>query len=287
MKAPSFDYVKVQSLPELLGVLVERGDDAKIIAGGQSLVPTLNMRLSAPEILIDINGLEELKGIAVADGYLRIGALTRHYELGRSDEVAAHAPLLAQALPHIAHEAIRSRGTFGGSIANADPAAELPACLLALRGRLVIAGQNGERTVDVADFFHGLYETAIEPEEVLVAAEIPVLGGGERAAFDELVMRHGDYAIVGLAAMAKADGETLSDVRLSFFSVEDKPVLAVAAAAAVNGKPLNEEVIQAAQAALENDLDPLSDLYNTAATKLHLARVLTGRVLSKLASGGA
>lgn len=281
MKAPSFAYARPRSLAEVFDLLEAHGDGAKILAGGQSLLATLNMRLSAPDVLVDITGVPGLSGIAVEGGTLRIGALTTHAEIERSPEVARHAPLLAQAVPHIAHVAIRNVGTFGGSVALADPAAEYPACALALEATLVVAGRQGERRIAAGDFFRGLYDTALAAGEIVVAGEFP-LRAGYRAAFLELARRHGDYAIVGLAAHAKLDGGRLSDVRLAFLGAGDRPMLAVEAARAVDGKAPAPAVVKAAQDALARDLDPPADLYTSSAAKLHLARVLTGRVLAAL-----
>jgi len=283
MKAPSFAYARPQSLGEALALLGKHRDAARVLAGGQSLIPSLNMRLSSPELLVDINGLAELGGIRVQGDALRIGALARHREIGRSTEVARHAPLLAQAVPHIAHVAIRNAGTLGGSLALADPAAEYPACALALDATLVIAHADGERRVAARDFFKGLYTTALGAQELLIAAEFPLAKPGYRSAFLELARRHGDYAIVGVAAHARADYGRLSDVRFAYFGVGATAVRALRAAAAAEGKAADARTVVAVQAALGEELDPSPDLYHSAAAKLHLARVLTGRALVELA----
>jgi carbon-monoxide dehydrogenase medium subunit len=285
VKPPPFEYVKARSLAaaiELLG----RQPEAKILAGGQSLIASLNMRLSAPPLLIDINGLDELSAITVEDGTLRVGALAGHSEVERSPEVARHAPLISQAMPQIGHPAIRNRGTFGGSIAFADPAAELPACVVALDGRIVVRGKDGARTVEAARFFRGLYETDLGPDEVVTAVEIPVLQPGYRSVLKELVRRHGDYAMAGVAAHARVDGGgALADLRLVFFGLDVKPVRAANAAAALEGRTLDEGTLSAAKDALAEDLDPPDDLQATGATKLHLARVVMGRALEQLTEG--
>ncbi len=282
MKAPSFAYARPDSLAETLALLERHGEAARVLAGGQSLLASLNMRLSSPELLVDITGLKELSGIRVQNGSLRIGALTRHCEIERSAEVARHVPLLAQAVVHVAHVAIRNAGTLGGSIALADPAAEYPACALALDAALVIAGASGERRVAARDFFRALYSTALGPGELLLAAEFPLLGPGYRSAFVELARRHGDYAIVGVAAHAHIERGTVSDLRLAYLGVGATPVRAHRAAASLEGKAYGPQTVAAVQAALGDDLDPLPDLYHSAATKLHLARVLTGRALAAL-----
>lgn len=266
--------------------MLERyGDDAKLLAGGQSLIAGLNMRLASPRVLIDLNRIAGLEGITVAGGTARIGALTRHRTVEHSREIARHLPLLKQALPHVAHTAIRNRGTFGGSIAFADPAAELPACSIALDAIFVLAGKRGERRVRAREFFKGLYETDLKPGEVLIAGEIPVLKAGCCSAFGELTRRSGDYAIVGLAAHGKLERGVFTDLALAFFGVGATPVLAHQAAAAMIGKDVSAAPIAAAQARLDRDLTPFDDIYHKAATKMHLARVLLGRVLNQLVSG--
>jgi aerobic carbon-monoxide dehydrogenase medium subunit len=283
VKAPSFAYAKPSTLAEVYDLLERHGDEAKLLAGGQSLIATLNLRLSSPQLLIDITGLPGLSGIKADKGVLRIGALTTHSEVEQSPLIAEHLPLLAQAVPHIAHAAIRNAGTFGGSAALADPASEYPACCLALDAQLVIAGRKGERRVAARDFFKGLYDTDLKPGEVLVAGEFK-LAPGYRSSFLEIARRHGDYAIVGLAAHGKVAGGRFGDLRLAFLGAGGKPVLAKAAAAAIEGKTYSADSVAAAQAALGHDLDPPADLYSSTATKLHLARVLTGRALAALAA---
>jgi carbon-monoxide dehydrogenase medium subunit len=267
LKAASFAYSKPRTLAEALELVARPG--AKVLAGGQSLIPSLNMRLSAPELLVDITGLAELKGIRVEKDLVRIGALTTHAQIGRSDEVRRHLPLLAEAVPHIAHPAIRNRGTIGGSLALADPAAEYPACVLALDATLVAAGKQGERRIKAAEFFKGLFETALKPGELLAAVEFKAQKPGEKSVFLELARRHGDYAIVGLAAFA-ANGSR----RLAFFGAGDRAILARNAAAAKD--------LESAKAALSRDIQPPADLYHSSQTKLHLARVLLERAWTKL-----
>jgi carbon-monoxide dehydrogenase medium subunit len=274
VKPAPFAYARAKSVDEAVALL---GDtpDAKLLAGGQSLMATLNMRLSAPAALIDINGIGGLDGIAVKNGAVEIGALTRHAQAEHSAEIAQHAPLIALAMPNIAHSAIRNRGTIGGSISFADPAAELPACLLALGGEVDIAGPKGKRTVKADDFFKGLFDTALGPSDILTTVRVPTAGKDTRVGFAELARRHGDYAIVGLAATAKADGKGLKDVRLAFFGVGATPVRAKKAEAA-----LASGDAEAAVKAL--DLDPPDDVQATGAVKKHLAGVLLRRVARQL-----
>lgn len=293
MKSPQFDYIRPESLDRVLALLAEHGDEAQVIAGGQSLVPTMNMRLAAPSMLVDVNHVPGLSGVELHGKWLRIGALTRHAEMVRSPEVARHAPLLARAAPYIAHEAIRNRGTFGGSVATADPASEWPACCLTLGARIHLASHEGNRTLPAVEFFQGVYQTAIEPHELITHVEVPAAAGGMLYGFEELARRKGDYAIVGLAAQARIgakgamkllrrNDQRLHEVRLGFFGVGETPVLAQRAAAALEGRPLDAETIQAAQAALTADLQPLGDLYTSAEVKAHMTRVLLGRVLHAL-----
>jgi aerobic carbon-monoxide dehydrogenase medium subunit len=276
--------VKPRSLSEVFELLESHSEDARLLAGGQSLIASLNLRLSAPEILIDITQIPGLSGIEMSDGQMRIGALTTHTEVERSREIAEALPLLALAAPHIAHIAIRNVGTFGGSIAMADPAAEWPACCVALDATFEIQSKGGTRRVPAGRFFRELYTTDLQPNEVLTAIEIPLPDPRHRSAFLELTPRHGDYAIVGVAAMAKKEGGALADVRLAFLGAAPTPVLARAAMATVEGKGLSDEVVAACAAALGEDLRPDDAIHSTAATKMHLARVLTARALRALAA---
>ncbi len=276
MKPAPFAYAKAKSVEDAIRLLGE--PEARLLAGGQSLMATLNMRLSAPKLLIDINGIGGLSGISVTNEQVEIGALTRHVEAERSADIAKHAPLIALAMPHIGHAAIRNRGTLGGSIAFADPAAELPACLLALGGEVEIAGAKGRRIVQADEFFKGLFETALGANEILTAIRVPAAMKDARVGFAEFARRHGDYAMAGLAASAKSKGKGLSDVRLAFFGVGATPVRAKSAESA-----LLHGDIEAAVQSLGSDLDPHDDVQADAATKMHLAGVLLRRVVKQLA----
>lgn len=284
MKSPAFDYVRAESPQHALALLAQHGDEARVLAGGQTLLATLNMRLSQPALLVDIGGLQAWRGIEVQGGVLRIGALVRHVEIEESALVARHAPLLAQAAPHIAHRAIRNLGTFGGALAYADPAAEWPACVLALGGTLVLQGTQGERRVAAADFFQGLYTTALQEGELLAACELPLAAADERQHFSELARRHGDYAIAGLAACARRAADRLLDVRLAFLSLGDRPLRASAAEAILQAGPLDDARIAAADAALRAELDPFADLTHSAAAKTQLAATLMRRAVRALAA---
>ncbi len=279
MKAPDFDYVKPSTLDQAVAILHQHGDRARLLAGGQSLLATLNLRLSEPALLIDLSALSSLRGIelvATAHGSaLRIGALTTHREIETSALVQRHAPLLHMAAPHIAHRAIRNRGTWGGSIAYADPAAEWPCCLCALDGVVIARGPRGERRIGAADFFLDLYTTALEPSEIVVGCEVPVGGPSDFFVFDELARRHGDYAIVGLALAAAAPAKT----RLVYLGIGTTPVRAVRTEAVLNAGALTAPRIEDALGTLAGELQPLPDLTHSAATKRHLAGVLARRAL--------
>jgi carbon-monoxide dehydrogenase medium subunit len=283
MKAPPFAYVRAASLAEVFSLWAAAGPEAKLLAGGQTLLATLAFRLSDPGTLVDISRVPELKGIAqTADG-VRVGALTTHAELGANALIRRHVPLLAQAVPLIAHPAIRNRGTIGGSLAYADPAAELPACCVALEATIMVRSATGERRIAAAQFFTGLYSTALAANELIAAIEFPLAKAGERSVILELTRRSGDYAMAGIVAKAKLAGSTLVEPSLALFGVGDRPVGAARTTAAVAGKIVTPETIAAAQAALDADLDPPADLHGSPQMKRHLARVLLGRALRRIA----
>jgi aerobic carbon-monoxide dehydrogenase medium subunit len=275
MKPAPFAYAKARSVAHAIELLAH--DDAQLLAGGQSLIATLNMRLSHPALLVDINGVSGLDGVVSRNGQVELGALVRHAQAERSAELARQAPLIALALPHIGHPAIRNRGTIGGSLAFADPAAELPACVLALDGELDIVGPQGQRTIKAQDFFKDLFETALTPRDMLTAIRIPVANADTRVGFGEFARRHGDYALVGLAACARAEGKRLGDLRLAYFGVGTTPVRAREAERA-----LTERDADAAVSALAQDLSPPDDVNVSGAVKLHLAGVLLRRVARQL-----
>jgi carbon-monoxide dehydrogenase medium subunit len=281
MKASAFAYARATSVDDALELLATHGDRAKVLSGGQSLMPAMNLRLLAPKLIVDIGGLAELKGIAVVGAALRIGALTRHVDLLNSPEIAAHAPLLAEAVAHVAHPAIRNRGTLGGSLAHADPAAELPACMLALEATIIVRGRSGERRIAAKDFFEGILQTALSAEELLVAVELPVAQENSGYFFYEFSRRHGDYALAGVAAQAVKQASVLSDLRLAFFAVGDRPILAKAADALIN-VPVTAERLSEASAALALELHPQEDQQASASMRSHLARVLFERCISTL-----
>ena len=282
MKAAAFAYARATSVGNAIELLAEHGDRAKVLSGGQSLMPAMNLRLLAPELIVDIGALDELRGIVKTGDRLSIGALTRHVDLQKSPTIAADLPLLKEAIAHVAHPAIRNRGTIGGSLAHADPASELPACVIALDATIVVRGPEGERRIPAEEFFFGIYETALSPEELLVAVDVPLPPSRAAHYFCEFARRHGDYAIVGLAAQAVVDNQKLIDLRPVFFGVGDK--------AEHVGLPnlLNAEVtpklMSDALQALEQTLDPPEDQQASSAMRHHLAKVLMARCVAELLS---
>jgi carbon-monoxide dehydrogenase medium subunit len=276
VKPAPFAYERARSLDHAIE-LIAGTEDARLLAGGQSLIATLNMRLSRPQLLVDINRVPGLDRITLSNGQIEIGALVRYAQAERSADIAAHAPLIAKALPFIGHPAIRNRGTIGGSIAFGDPAAELPACFVALDGEAVIAGPSGTHVVKADAFYKGLFESVLTPRDVLTAIRIPMATSEMRTGFAELARRHGDYAMVGLAAIARATGKTLSDVRLVFFGVGTMPVRARTAEAALAAGD-----VEGAVKAISTDLDPPDDVQARGAVKRQLAQVLLKRVAEEL-----
>jgi carbon-monoxide dehydrogenase medium subunit len=244
-------------------------------------MPAMNLRLISPELIVDIGEITELCGIAATGGVLRIGALTRHVDLLRSPEIAAQAPLLRQAVTHIAHPAIRNRGTLGGSLAHADPASELPACMVALNATIVVRGQTGERRIAAEEFFTGIYETALSAQELLIAVEVPAAPKNSACFFHEFARRHGDYAIAGLAAQAIVQRGLFTDLRTAFFAVGNRPILAKAAAKLINIR-VTPAALAEASATLSEELDPQEDQQASAAMRRHLAKILLARCASVL-----
>jgi CO/xanthine dehydrogenase FAD-binding subunit len=288
LKPAPFLYEAPDQLDAVLASLASHGDDAKLLAGGQSLVPVLNFRLARPARLIDLNrvgGLDHL-GLA-ADGTLRLGAMTRQRRLERDTAVARHAPLLAEAMPWVAHPQIRNRGTLGGSLVHADPAAELPAVALALDARFRLVRSGGERWVEARDFFTGLFATALATDELLAEVALPPQPAGGWA-FQEVARRHGDYAQVGLAALLALDERGLvARARLVFLAVGEGPLDATATAAALVGQPPTAETFAAAAEVAGAEIEPSDDIQATAEFKRHLARALTRRTLAIAAERAA
>jgi carbon-monoxide dehydrogenase medium subunit len=282
MKPAPFEYHRPLSLAETFDLLDRYGDEGRILAGGQSLVPTLNMRLVTPRAVIDINRLPGLDAIHVTPDGLVIGALVRHETLVRSPLVREHAPLIGAATPHVGHAAIRTRGTVGGSLALADPAAELPACAVALDAAIRVSSRDRRRDIAAADFFRGIYTTALEPGEIVTELIVPRAAPAWRYGFDELARRHGDFALAGLAARARTERGVFVEARLVFFGVGTGPVRARGAEAALIGRRADADALAAAGQALDGDLDPPGDIHGSPALRRHLARVLLSRVVSRL-----
>lgn len=281
MKAAAFAYARATSVANALELLVQHGEKARVLSGGQSLIPAMNLRLVSPELIVDIGDIGELRGIAVKGETLVIGALTRHADLLKSSDIMKCAPLLAAAAAHVAHPAIRNRGTIGGSLAQADPASEFPACMLALGATIVVRGPGGERRFAAAEFFTGIYETRLTPQDLLVAVEMPVAPGGSAHFFQEFARRHGDYAIVGLAAQAMLQDGRFADLRLGYFAVGDKPVLAKAAMELV-GVAVTPSLLAEVSTALCAELAPHEDQQASPAMRRHLAGVLLSRCVAAL-----
>jgi carbon-monoxide dehydrogenase medium subunit len=283
MKPVPFEYHRPASLAETFDLLDRYGDDGRLLAGGQSLVPALNLRLAAPRAVIDINRIPDLDAIRVTAEGLVIGALARQEALERSTLVRAHAPLIAMAMPHVGHTAIRARGTIGGSLALADPAAELPACAVALGATIRVGRRGGTRDIAAEDFFLGIYTTALGPGEIVTEILVPRAATGWRWGFDELARRHGDFALAGLAAGGRSAAGVLAELRLVFFGVGTRPVRARSAEAALAGRRADADARAAAGRGLDRDLDPPGDVHASPALRRHLARVLLARVVGRLA----
>lgn len=285
MKPAPFDYLVPETLTAVLAALTQHGDEAKLLAGGQSLIPAMNFRLARPGVLVDINRLEgELAYIkTTANGGLRLGALTRHYQVERSPLVAQHDPLLQQMMPHIAHPQIRNRGTLGGSLAHADPAAELPLWAVARQAMLTIQSERGSRQVAASDFFTGLFATDLAADEMVTEIAVEPLPPRSGTGFVEMARRHGDYALAGVAAIATlaADGSCAA-ARLVCLNVGEVPQVAEQAAAILVGKqPTAVLFAAAADIAARDEIDPTDDIHASAAYKRHLVRVLTQRALGQ------
>ena len=281
MKPAPFEYFRPRSIEEAIDLLTEHGPDAKPLAGGQSLIPAMNFRLATPAGLVDLNEITGLSNVTAQDDGLHIGGMTRHRTLEQNETVARQAPLVTAAMPFVAHAAIRTRGTIGGSLAHADPAAELPAVMLALDAVFTVRSRQGPRKVRAADFFTGLFTTTIEPGELLTEVTIPPLPPRSAYAFQEIARRHGDYALAGAAAAVAVDERgRCTSARVALLSVADRPVLAEQVRRALEGQPPTAEAIRAAAAAAATrDLDPPADIHASSAYRRHLAAVLIQRVL--------
>jgi len=283
MKPAPFKYFAPSTIDEALSLLAEYGYDAKILAGGQSLIPSMNFRMAQPTVLIDLNNVSELFYVKNESDGLRIGAMTRQREMERNTLVSQIAPLIQETMPFIAHLQIRNRGTVGGSIAHADPAAELPAVMMALNARFQLRNKNGQRWVEANEFFQGMFATALAPEEILTEISLPVLPKNCGWAFREVARRRGDFALVGAAAVVVLDNNKICQkARLVFLSVGDGPVEAHQAEQILIGQNGNDELVdEAAETAATQDIDPPGDIHASPEYRRHLAKVLTKQVLSQ------
>jgi len=279
MKLPPFDYEAPQTVSEAVELLAEHGDEASVLAGGQSLIPLLALRLARPAVLIDINGIAELSGVSATNGWMAIGAMTREYVAEESESVADAVPLLAAALPLIGHEAIRSRGTIGGSLAHADPAGELPAVARALDAQFVVRGPSGMRIIPAEEWFEGFFTTSRRPDELLVEVRFPTAGRGTGVSFQEVARRHGDFAIVGLAASMTLSDGAISDARLAFAGFADVPVRATAAEDLLVGQRPSTELFDEAARRATDDADPPADLQGSSEYRKTVAAALVRRGL--------
>jgi aerobic carbon-monoxide dehydrogenase medium subunit len=279
MKLPPFEYEAPRTVAEAIDLLAEQLDEASVLAGGQSLIPLLALRLARPAVIIDINGIDELSGMSATAGWLAIGAMTREYVAEKSKVVADTVPLLAAALPLIGHEAIRSRGTIGGSLAHADAAAELPAVARALDAEFVVRGPSGERVIPAAQWFEGYLTTARGPDELLLEVRFPTAGRGTGVSFQEVARRHGDFAIVGLAVSLVLSEGMISDARLAFAGVSDVPVRASAAEDLLVGERPSAELFDEAARLATGDIDPPDDLHGSSDYRKAVAAAIARRGL--------
>lgn len=267
MYPAKFDYVRAESVDQAVSLLAQHGDDAKLLAGGHSLIPMLKLRLAMPETLIDIGRIAALRGVSVSGSTLRIGALTSHHDVATSSDVQSHAPILAEAASKIADPAVRNKGTVGGNLAHADPASDLPAVFLALGATIHLQGPNGPRTVSADDFFTGLLETAMDEGELLVAVTVPALGSGDGSSYQKVEHPASGYAVCGAAAVIRG-----GQVRLAYNGVADHAFLASSVNSTLSGGDLSDGAIASAMGNLEVD-DPMQDLHASGEYRLHLAKV--------------
>jgi len=283
MKLPPVEYEAPTTVAEAVDLLAEHLDEASVLAGGQSLIPLLALRLARPSVLIDINSIDELSGVSAADGQVTIGAMTREYVAEESETIADAVPLLAAALPLIGHEAIRSRGTIGGSLAHADPAAELPAVAQALDAEFVVGGPSGERVIPAAQWFEGYLTTSRRPDELLLEVRFPAARLGTGTSFQEVARRHGDFAIVGLAASLTLSDGAISDARLAFAGMSDVPVRAAVAEDLLVGERPSAELFDEAARRATEDIDPPADLHGSSDYRKKVAAALVRRGMREAA----
>ncbi len=282
MKPPKFKYLRPETIDDALAVLKQHGNDAYVLAGGQSLMPTLNLRLAEPMVLIDISRLESLRGLKEEGDQIKIGAAVSHAEVAASPLVNKHLPLVTGAMPYVAHRAVRNRGTIGGSLSHADPAAELPACAVAMGATLTLCSASGHRDVPASEFFQGVMSTARQEDELLTHIHFPASAANEVWGFNELSRRHGDFAIVGVAARGLRQNDILSDLRLVVFGCEERPVVSAAAADLAKNREITQDQIKQIAGAVSEEINPMSDLNGTPETKRRQAQALVQRTLSAM-----
>lgn len=284
VKAPPFIYHRPDTLAEALSLLAEHGDEAKVLAGGQSLIPLMALRMGRPGHVVDIGAIPELANIEIDDGAVTLGPLVRHEQAKRSPEIAQHAPLVAETMPWVAHRAIRSQGTVLGSIAHGDPAAEMPAVVLATQATLTATSVRGSRHIAANDFFEGYLDTALADDEILTGVTFPAWPDNAVGAVTEVARRHGDYALVGLAARIQLTGDIVTDAALAFFGAASTAVRVPVAEETLVDQPLTAETIDAVAQIVSAELDPPKDIHGTTAYRKHLAGVITRRGLNAAAA---
>ncbi|HJM43731.1 MAG TPA: xanthine dehydrogenase family protein subunit M [Nitrospinota bacterium] len=285
MKPAPFDYVAPSSVSEVLELLKRYGEEAKLLAGGQSLMPMLGMRLHRAEVLIDLNRVDALQGIRREDGFVKVGAMTRHSDVERSSEVGESVPLLSQAVPLIGHAAIRNRGTLGGSLAHNHPASELPAVAAALEARFEVRSPSSSRTLSAQEFFTSYLSTDLGEDELLTEVSFPVLGEGWRTAFLEFSRRVGDFALVGVAAAARMEDGKCREARIALTGVGGVPTRATETEGILRDSALSPEVLERASEAVKGEVEPPSDFHGSSDYRRHLCGVFTRRALARIAGG--
>ena len=278
MKSPAFSYYEAKDLADAINVK-KTDDDAVILAGGQSLLPTLNMRLSNPSVLIDIGKIKELREIKIEDGFLCIGAMSSHSKVMNNKDVNKVLPILNKILSQVAHPAIRNKGTHGGSVAYGDPAAELPAFAVLVDAQIVLSGSSGERIVSAKEFYKGLFETSINPDEILTSVKYPINQNNKQLFFDEITRRHGDYAMAGLVGSIKQKSNINEEINLVFFGTGDKPNEAPKTCEYLLKNEYNYSNIKDI---LKNDIEFSSDISSSSDMKAHLSAILVGRMMKEL-----
>lgn len=288
MKLPLFDYAAPHDLGEALGLMAEHGDDAKMLAGGQSLLPLMAFRLARPAMLVDLVNVPGLNRILTEDGRVVVGSMTRERTAEQSATISANLPLLAQALPFIGHAAIRNQGTVGGSAAHADPSAEIPAVAVALDAEFVVtSAARGERVIGATEFFKSFFVTALEPDELMTEVRFPIMSQNMGVAFEEVARRHGDFAIVGAAVAVQVEDDVFTDARLALCGVSDTPVRCRDAEEVLIGLSAEPEAIADALASTLRALNPPSDLHGSSEYRLHLAQVISRRAIVRASARSA